>query len=190
MPEGTVKWFNAEKGFGFIEQDGGGADVFAQRFGPDTDGDGLMDGEEVLTLGTSPLAADTDGDGRSDGFEAFTDWQLVAGMQGTDPLGWDSDGDWVLDGMEGPWNGNPTVADTDGDGLSDGIERWTTYTSAMAADTDRDGLADREEFETEMNALYDQKVQFDVPQIGLDGLDNVEIEIANLAALWFIFKEE
>jgi len=27
MPEGTVKWFNNSKGFGFIEQDGG-QDVF------------------------------------------------------------------------------------------------------------------------------------------------------------------
>jgi CspA family cold shock protein len=28
MMQGTVKWFNAEKGYGFIQVEGGGPDVF------------------------------------------------------------------------------------------------------------------------------------------------------------------
>jgi hypothetical protein len=48
---------------------------------PDTDGDGVADGDEGNIYGTDPLNGDTDGDGVGDGEELF-------GIH-TDPLVWD-----------------------------------------------------------------------------------------------------
>lgn len=48
MPAGTVKWFKAERGFGFIEQDDDGPDVFAHFSSISTEGfRALQEGQRV-----------------------------------------------------------------------------------------------------------------------------------------------
>ena len=48
MIEGTVKWFNAQKGFGFIQPDTGGPDVFVHVSAVERAGmRGLNEGQKI-----------------------------------------------------------------------------------------------------------------------------------------------
>ncbi|MBK9330868.1 MAG: OmpA family protein [Ignavibacteria bacterium] len=101
----------------------------------DTDGDGLLDGEEVMTYMTNPLNKDTDGDTLWDGAEVK--------QHRTDPLKKDTDGDRLMDNEEiNTYFTIPTDTDTDDDGLMDGDEVLTYKTDPKAFDTDLGTISD------------------------------------------------
>jgi hypothetical protein len=84
----------------------------------DTDGDGLLDADELNVYGTDPALPDTDGDGLQDGTEVA----LAAEGECHDPLNPDSDFDGLLDGEETLLGTDPCAVDTDGDGLDDFLD--------------------------------------------------------------------
>lgn len=47
MLKGTVKWFNKDKGFGFIMPDEGGRDIYVQVQNVETPDNNLSDGQRV-----------------------------------------------------------------------------------------------------------------------------------------------
>lgn len=102
----------------------------------DTDGDGLLDYEEILYVGTDPKKQDTDGDGLTDGEEVYSE-------NFTDPTMADTDEDGLNDYDEiMVYFSDPLNPDSDMDGLTDGAEVNTFGTDPMDPDTDGDGILD------------------------------------------------
>lgn len=54
MNKGTVKWFNAEKGYGFISNDNGGDDVFVHFSAIQIDGFKTLSEGQKVTFDTEP----------------------------------------------------------------------------------------------------------------------------------------
>ncbi len=140
---------------------------------PDTDDDGLTDGEEVRKYKTDPLNPDTDGDELKDGEEvknilsslglplyasaAMDRSEMVllqTGGYGTDPLNPDTDGDKLTDGAEVlRHKTDPLRPDTDGDRLTDGDEVLTHKSNPLNVDTDAGTVDDGVEVRRGTNPL-------------------------------------
>jgi CspA family cold shock protein len=54
MAHGTVKWFNAEKGFGFIAPDDGSADVFVHYSAIQSNGYRSLDENQQVEYSVTP----------------------------------------------------------------------------------------------------------------------------------------
>ncbi len=110
----------------------------------DSDGDGLVDFDEIYRFKTDPERADSDGDGIPDKTEIWSytvrevvTWMVAFEDSSQNPL--NMQGNWIL-GVEKEW-----FADVDGDGLR----------AELDADSDGDGLLDGEE-DLNANGVVDE----------------------------------
>lgn len=123
---------------------GTAADGFALQtvlFDRDVDADGVPRLLEGL-IGTIDTDFDTDTGGVGDGAEYFggTDPLVLA-----DDVNTNTDTDTLVDLDEAFFGTNNALDDTDGDGIDDDDEIFTTNTDPTLADTDGDGVSDFDE---------------------------------------------
>lgn len=115
--------------------------------GVDSDSNGLPDWWEIKYFGAIGQNPSADPDG--DGLTNLQEYQ-----RGTNPNLADTDGDGLSDGYEvNTSHTDPLNPDTDGDGLTDGYEVNTSLTNPLVADTDGDGFSDGVEVAKGTNPL-------------------------------------
>ncbi|MEN8192649.1 MAG: OmpA family protein [Bacteroidota bacterium] len=153
---------------------------------PDSDWDGLNDGEEILKYNSNPLNRDSDNDGLNDHDEikiystnpnnvdtdddSIDDFEEVSNFK-TDPVSNDTDKDKLTDSEEiNLYKTNPSKIDSDSDGLSDYFEVTRHYTDPLRDDTDSDGLVDG----AEVKIHQTNPLNYDTDGGSVD--DKVEIE--------------
>jgi hypothetical protein len=107
---------------------------------PDSDGDGLTDSEEIFSGFLNPLdPTDIYKDYDNDGLTNLEEYKFNLERSGSSacplsPLNPDSDGDGLSDGVEiKVFRTDPAKTDTDGDGISDGLEAAATGLSAFVS---------------------------------------------------------
>lgn len=155
---------------------------------PDTDGDGLLDGEEVNTYKTNPLAIDTDGDKFSDATEVLT---------GHDPNRAATSNDASGSKTGGPTTSSPTGVNGDAenlDSLSQLLNGETATTDLSLADLNMDSLADVSSVfgtgNTPKIEVVDSDIKiFEVPENEAKGkVENYFNEVGEL--MMSVFSEE
>ena len=123
----------------------------------DTDGDGLTDYDELFETFTDPTLYDTDSNGINDGQEDFDNDNLnnIEEIEnGTDCYEEDTDVDGLTDGDEVKiYHSDPLKADTDGDTLIDGDDVALGFDPTLP-DTDFNGILDCDEKTKQTLTLY------------------------------------
>jgi hypothetical protein len=176
--KGTISLnFKYGKEILFIQKDSDNdqlVDIFESKnnsdlLNPDSDNDGLLDGEEVIAYRSNPLETDSDGDGIDDYKEAKNYLTLPSLINSDDdgltdpeeintyptlPYASDSDYDQLSDGEEVLiYNTDPREEDTDEDGLKDGEEIHYYKSDPLNPDSDHDGIRDGLEISKNHNPL-------------------------------------
>lgn len=107
---------------------GDGYGVYSNIYCKDSDGDTVSDCED----------SDDDNDGMADSFET----QYGLNPYNPADAGYDNDGDGLTNLQEYQRGTNPTITDTDNDGVSDGIDNCPTIYNPDQSDINSDGIGD------------------------------------------------